>query len=268
MCARLGGERLKQHCYWHALPVGWEQLGYDEFLEKRRRLIARVVRDAFQTLYPASGSEAARVAAATRTHELIAAGESLNVEFKSSARWSYKGRVHDPKLEHVIVKTIAGLMNAEGGTLLIGVDDNGRVLGLDPDYRTLGKPNQDGYELFLTQLLDANLSGAALALARISFSKVDDKDVCRVDVAASAHPVFTVRSMASSTPSSGRGSATAPGSWSAPTWRSTNANIGDSGILDAPASRRPSSACALWGRSVRVLAGPCRAARRERRGLR
>jgi hypothetical protein len=190
MCARLSGERLKAHRYWHALPVGWEQLSYEDFLDKRRRLIARVVRDAFQTLLPASTSEATRVAAATSTSELIAAGESLNVEFKSSARWSYKGQVRDPKLEHVIVKTIAGLMNAEGGTLIIGVDDSGRVLGLEPDYRTLGKSNRDGYELFLTQLLDANLSGAALALARISFSQVDGQDVCRVDVAASAQPVF------------------------------------------------------------------------------
>jgi predicted HTH transcriptional regulator len=190
MCARLSGERLKTHRYWHALPVGWEQLSYEDFLDKRRRLIARVVRDAFQTLLPASTSEATRVAAATSTSELIAAGESLNVEFKSSARWSYKGQVRDPRLEHVIVKTIAGLMNAEGGTLLIGVDDNGHVLGLEPDYLTLGKSSRDGYELFLTQLLDVHLSGAALALARISFSEIDGKDVCRVDVAASAQPVF------------------------------------------------------------------------------
>jgi hypothetical protein len=190
MCARLTGERLKAHRYWHALPVGWEQLSYEDFLDKRRRLIARVVRDAFQTLLPSSTAEATRFAAATSTGELIAAGESLNVEFKSSARWSYKGQVRDPKLEHVVVKTIAGLMNAEGGTLLIGVDDSGRVLGLEADYRTLGKPNRDGFELFLIQLLDVNLSGAALALARISFSQVDGQDVCRVDVAASAQTVF------------------------------------------------------------------------------
>jgi hypothetical protein len=42
----------------------------------------------------------------------------------------------------------------------------------------------------LTQLLQANLSSAALTLVRISFSEVDGKDVCRVDTAASAQPVF------------------------------------------------------------------------------
>jgi hypothetical protein len=69
-------------------------------------------------------------------------------------------------------------MNAEGGTLLIGVDDKGQVVGLEADYQTLGKRNRDGYELFLTQLLDTNLSGASLPLARISFSQVDGQDVC------------------------------------------------------------------------------------------
>jgi hypothetical protein len=190
MSARLDSQRLKAQRYWHALPVGWEQLNYDDFLDKRRRLIARVVRDAFQTLLPASMSEATRIAATTRTSELITAGESVNVEFKSTARWSYKGQVKDPKVEHVIVKTVVGFMNAEGGTLLIGVDDSGKALGLERDYQTLGKPNRDGYELFLTQLLKANLSGAALTLARVSFSEIDGKDVCRIDVAASAQPVF------------------------------------------------------------------------------
>jgi predicted HTH transcriptional regulator len=47
-------------------------------------------------------------------------------------RRNVPGQVKDPKLEHVIVKTIAGLMNAEGGTLLIGLDDNGHMLGLQP----------------------------------------------------------------------------------------------------------------------------------------
>jgi hypothetical protein len=190
MSGQLDPQRLKQQRYWHALPIGWEQLDYDDFLEKRRRLIGQVVRDAFQTLLPSSASEVARAAAATSTRELIAAGESVNVEFKSSARWSYKAQLKDPKLEHVIVKTVAGLMNAEGGTLLIGVNDSGKVVGLGPDYRTLGKPNRDGYELYITQLLETNLSGTAVALARVSFDQVDGEDVCRIDVAASAHPVF------------------------------------------------------------------------------
>jgi hypothetical protein len=43
----------------------------------------------------------------------------------------------------------------------------------------------------VTQLLDANLSGAALALARISFGEINGQDVCGVDVAVGTQPVFT-----------------------------------------------------------------------------
>ena len=81
-------------------------------------------------------------------------------------------------------------MNAEGGTLLVGVSDTGEVLGLEPDYQTLSKPNRDGYELFLGDLLKTNLSGAAHALARVSFAGIGALDVCRVDVAASARAVY------------------------------------------------------------------------------
>lgn len=41
---------LERQVRWHALPVGWEQLDYPTFLERRRRLIAKVVREAFETL--------------------------------------------------------------------------------------------------------------------------------------------------------------------------------------------------------------------------
>jgi len=39
----------KQH-YWHALPQGWQNLDYDDFLLQRRRMIAQVIRDGYQKL--------------------------------------------------------------------------------------------------------------------------------------------------------------------------------------------------------------------------
>ena len=67
----------------------------------------------------------------------MAAGESQTLEFKSSARWNVRAASPDKKLEHAITKTVCAFLNAEGGTLLIGVDDNGQVLGLEDDWRTL-----------------------------------------------------------------------------------------------------------------------------------
>lgn len=43
-------DELKQIMYWHALPEGWEGMNYFTFLEERRKLMARVIRDGFKCL--------------------------------------------------------------------------------------------------------------------------------------------------------------------------------------------------------------------------
>ena len=188
--ARQSPERLRQHQFWHALPVGWEQLDYQEFLHRRRRKIAEVIRAGFEALSEGGETPTATPAARTVT-EVVADGESMTVEFKSTARWNVRANQADKRMEHLVVKTVAGFMNGEGGTLLIGVTDEGEVTGIEVDYATLGaKGTRDGYELFLTQLFENALSGAAGSLVRIGFEAVRGKDVCRVAVAASARPVF------------------------------------------------------------------------------
>ena len=186
MSARVSSDKLKRQAQLHALPIGWEQLDYQEFLPRRRSLIARVVRDGFATLW---GSEQAPHDATIE--DVIAAGESQTTEFKSTARWNLHTQQPDPKLEHVIVKTVCGFLNAEGGMLLIGVDDGGLALGLQHDFSTLGsKGDADGYELFLRQLLDSNLSVPTAATVRIKFGSAGGQQICIVSVAASGKPVF------------------------------------------------------------------------------
>lgn len=185
MCEYVSDDRLKRQIHLHALPVGWEQLEYSTFLERRRELIARIVREGFETLWADGGPKSDAT-----VEDLIAAGESQNLEFKSTARWNLMADRHDSKLEHVIVKTVCGFLNAEGGVLLIGVADDGEVLGLDKDLQTLGKHDLDGYELFLRQLLDSSLSIPTAALVKIRFPVVGGVPICSVSVAACGKPVF------------------------------------------------------------------------------
>jgi hypothetical protein len=123
--------------------------------------------------------------------KLIASGESARVEFKSSARWDYKQSTVNKELEKVIVKTVAAFLNSEGGTLLLGVADDGTLLGLEPDYRTLGsKQNADAYENWLMTRLLESLGRDRSRSIRVSFHTVEGKQICRVDVSPSSHPVF------------------------------------------------------------------------------
>lgn len=187
MVGRLGAARAKQQSYWHALPVGWEQLDYQTFLDRRRPLLAKVVRDGFDKLWDDTGE----VEHTGTFSDLLAVGESQMVEYKSTARWNLHTEQVDKKMEHVVVKTVCGFLNSEGGSLLIGVDDDGTVVGLERDFATLGsKPNRDGYELFLRQLLDTNLSVQTAGIVKIRFETVSAADVCVVSVAASGKPSF------------------------------------------------------------------------------
>jgi hypothetical protein len=186
MSAKTSAERLKRQSVLHALPVGWEQLDYATFLQRRRVLMASVVREGFSTLW---GDDSTPHNASVE--DLIRAGESQTIEFKSTARWNVRATRPDPKLEHVIVKTVCGFLNAEGGSLLIGVDDEGTILSLDQDLATLGsKANIDGYELFLRQLLETNLSVSTAATVRMRFPIIGEKPICLVSVAAAGNPVF------------------------------------------------------------------------------
>jgi len=122
--------------------------------------------------------------------EIAAAGESDTVEFKQTARWNIHTQQRDEKIEMVIAKTIAGFMNADGGTLLIGIDDAGHPTGLDNDL-SLGKvSDHDRYQLWLTDHIQRTLGKTAAARIDVTFEPVEGIDVCRVDVEASDRPVF------------------------------------------------------------------------------
>ena len=121
--------------------------------------------------------------------EMIDEGENGEIEFKSSMRWSYQREESDKKLEIVVMKTIAGLSNSDGGTLLIGVQDDGEILGLDKDFNILGG-NVDKFELHVRNLLNKHLGKVSAAQVNVSFPIVRDKEICRIDVLKSDKPVY------------------------------------------------------------------------------
>jgi ATP-dependent Lon protease len=122
--------------------------------------------------------------------QLIAEHENSRVEFKSSARWNYRKGGQDSALELAVVKTVAGFMNAKGGTLLIGVDDEGQILGLENDYKITPKGNKDGLELWLTTAFMNCLGKTESMGLDVSFTRIDGADVCLIDVNPASKPVF------------------------------------------------------------------------------
>jgi hypothetical protein len=122
--------------------------------------------------------------------EQIARGESATLEFKSTFRWDLRENRVNRSLESVVLKTLAGYMNAHGGTLLIGVGDNGSIVGLEHDYSALKKPDRDGFEQVLMTSVAGKLGADACQWVQAVFHSVDGHDVCRTIVNQAKRPVY------------------------------------------------------------------------------
>jgi hypothetical protein len=140
--------------------------------------------------------------------EAFQGGESSTAEFKEALRWDrWQGKQDQPDdprtveqtkaiAEMVAIKTVAGFPNSRlGGTLFIGIAGDKEIAGVERDYESLVKPeenragqekNRDRLQLHLQNLLAAkighqisNLCGDTAILSR------DGRDVCVVGVSPS-----------------------------------------------------------------------------------
>jgi len=115
--------------------------------------------------------------------ELLGRGESETLEFKSSLRLGVPSGVVEPVVEKSILKTIAAFLNSyQGGTLIIGMEDNHHVLGIEYDFPSLKKGDLDSYELHLRNLLNREFGGDSAPLLEIVLHPIGDRHVCEVRV--------------------------------------------------------------------------------------
>ena len=119
--------------------------------------------------------------------DLIKRGESKTLEFKSTLRWSLKeDRQDDKGVTHATLKTIAAFLNTEGGDLLIGVADDGSIVGIEKDRLE----NDDKFMRHLTQVVRNGLGDRAGTCVDPRMQIVQEKSVCVVSCQRSPEPVF------------------------------------------------------------------------------
>jgi hypothetical protein len=118
--------------------------------------------------------------------ELITQGESHTVEFKETLQYNIHTNQADEDLLHSSLKTIAGLLNADGGTLLIGVSDAGEIKGIARDLRAMGRnANNDRFELKIRNFIsgqNSKFNPESTGKVSISFEELGEGTICRVDV--------------------------------------------------------------------------------------
>jgi hypothetical protein len=162
----------------------WDITRYEDFLRERRSILTKELNGFLSSI-----TETAEPTAAASIEDLISEGETDELEFKSSLRWDISEARLSTKLEDVVVKSIAAFANGQGGTLLIGVDDEGRILGLEHDYASLSG-DKDKFEVHLRNILNKRLGGALVVTnVQVSFPQVDGNEICQIDITPASSPV-------------------------------------------------------------------------------
>lgn len=112
---------------------------------------------------------------------LIAKGENEEIEFKASLSTDYPGGERNKERHFDVSRAVAGLINGEGGSLLIGVDDQRQVVGLEADYNSSQNiADRDGFERHLRQILRAAIGLLMPTDINVRFAEIDGHDVCHV----------------------------------------------------------------------------------------
>lgn len=180
--AELGEDVLEQMSYWHALPVGWEQMSYFDFLKERRKLMAGVIKDGFQRL---TKGQLVTERAVT-LEDMVIQGEGPFAEFKSTLRKNLHTGQKDPRMEHAVLKTINGFLNSHGGTLIVGVGDNGEALGLEADEFE----SEDKMDLHVGNLIKSKMGTETMLHIQTKFQDYKGKRALLVTCKPSKIPVY------------------------------------------------------------------------------
>ena len=164
----------------------WKIENFQKFLEKRREILADELNNYLKNI-----SITEDVKSEIPINELIESGEHSFLEFKSTMRWNVREVKSDKKMEEIIIKTISAFSNAQGGKLLIGVADNGEILGLQDDYNSLKEANKDYFEIHLNNLINAAFGKSfAPGAIQVHFPVIDENEICVVDIEPGKSPLY------------------------------------------------------------------------------
>ena len=118
--------------------------------------------------------------------ELTGRGEGDFIEFKSTLRWDIRAGKTSPAIERSCLKTISAFLNSSGGTLLIGVRDDGTIEGVGTDKFA----NDDKFLLHLWTLIRNCLGRDFTPYIRTRLEKQEEKSICVVECLPANRPVF------------------------------------------------------------------------------
>jgi len=120
------------------------------------------------------------------TMEIIQNGENDSVEFKSTLRWNLFTKKNDKAIEKAVLKTLAAFMNSNGGVLIVGVADDGNILGLENDQ--FG--DSDKLLRHLTNIIKERIGPLYLKYLYFSIEEIQEREILRIDCVPASIPAY------------------------------------------------------------------------------
>jgi predicted HTH transcriptional regulator len=104
--------------------------------------------------------------------------------------WDYRQQKVNKNLYEPVLKNVVGFMNSTGGTVIIGVDDDGEVLGLESDYQAMRKPNADGFENVFNMAFNKMVGVEFRRFVGVTFPEIEGKQVCVITTRPATQPAY------------------------------------------------------------------------------
>lgn len=120
---------------------------------------------------------------------IIRQGESKNIEFKETLSLDVRKNTKEKYIELSVLKTVAAFLNTDGGTLLVGVNDNGEITGLDDEIDKFHK-SYDKFLLHFKNLIKAQVGEGFYPLIDYRVVQVSNKSILLVECDKSKSECF------------------------------------------------------------------------------
>lgn len=166
-------------------PELWKLENYEDFLAKRRELLAEAVNDFIDDL------DDTDTGPSTSLEDLIDKGENHRIEFKETLLYDVYQDQANTDLKEEAAKEVCSFANSDGGTLIIGVEDKEKeVKGIERDLKLM-QDGRDDFELQLNQEIRDRLGKHFVSTyTQVQFEEIDEKTVCVISVEPSPDPIY------------------------------------------------------------------------------
>jgi len=127
-------------------------------------------------------------------YDILGEGESSTIEYKESYRWDVKNQTKNKILKQEVSKAVCAFLNAQGGKVLIGINDDGEINGIEPDLKLFGgttkEKSKDLFSQDIKKTLKDNIDAITIRLTDSFYHRLGNHEIMEIRVKPSTKPVF------------------------------------------------------------------------------